>query len=352
MLQLSRTTTLSMGRPRKNPKDNQLPKRVTKNKYSYVWKPKGTKRSITLAPIVGTSMSKLWARYEEEKAKQHDIMTFTKLWHLFTASPAFCALSPRTQTDYRQYEKNLLPVFGNMRADDIKIEMVRIYMDKRGERSVNQANQELGGMSRVYGWGFERGYVKGNPCKGVRKFTLKPREVYVTDEEYLAIYEEASPALKVGMEIAYLCATRLGDILSLTWDQARKDGLFIQQGKTGKKQLKAWTDRLLHARNLAATLGGTEYVVCSSKGEKYSKSGFSDLWEKARAAASEKLGRKLKVTFHDLKAKGISDYEGSSRDKQLFSGHKTESQVLVYDRKLTVSPTLDLPIIEDSEDDD
>lgn len=352
MLQLSRTTTLSMGRPRKNPKDNQLPKRVTKNKYSYVWKPKGTKRSITLAPIVGTSMSKLWVRYEEEKAKQHDIMTFTKLWHLFTASPAFCALSPRTQTDYRQYEKNLLPVFGNMRADDIKIEMVRIYMDKRGERSINQANQELGGMSRVYGWGFERGYVKGNPCKGVRKFTLKPREVYVTDEEYLAIYEEASPALKVGMEIAYLCATRLGDILSLTWDQARKDGLFIQQGKTGKKQLKAWTDRLLHARNLAATLGGTEYVVCSSKGEKYSKSGFSDLWEKARAAASEKLGRKLKVTFHDLKAKGISDYEGSSRDKQLFSGHKTESQVLVYDRKLTVSPTLDLPIIEDSEDDD
>lgn len=351
-MQLSRTTTLSMGRPRKNPKDNQLPKRVTKNKYSYVWKPKGTKRSITLAPIVGTSMSKLWARYEEEKAKQHDIMTFTKLWHLFTASPAFCALSPRTQTDYRQYEKNLLPVFGNMRADDIKIEMVRIYMDKRGERSINQANQELGGMSRVYGWGFERGYVKGNPCKGVRKFTLKPREVYVTDEEYLAIYEEASPALKVGMEIAYLCATRLGDILSLTWDQARKDGLFIQQGKTGKRQLKAWTDRLLHARNLAATLGGTEYVVCSSKGEKYSKSGFSDLWEKARAAASEKLGRKLKVTFHDLKAKGISDYEGSSRDKQLFSGHKTESQVLVYDRKLTVSPTLDLPIIEDSEDDD
>ncbi len=66
----------------------------------------------------------------------------------------------------------------------------------------------------------------------------------------------------------------------------------------------------------------------------------------------KKLGRKLKVTFHDLKAKGISDYEGSSRDKQLFSGHKTESQVLVYDRKLTVSPTLDLPIIEDSEHDD
>jgi hypothetical protein len=126
-----------------------------------------------------------------------------------------------------------------------------------------------------------------------------------------------------------------------------KGWIIYPAGKTGKKQLKAWTDRLLHARNLTATLGGAEYVVCSSKGEKYSKSGFSVLWENARAAASEKLGRKLTVTFHDLKAKGISDYEGSSRDKQLFSGHKAESQVLVYDRKLTVSPTLDLPIIED-----
>ncbi|ECW3065283.1 integrase, partial [Salmonella enterica] len=29
-----------MGRPRKNPKDSQLPPRVTRNKYSYVWKPK------------------------------------------------------------------------------------------------------------------------------------------------------------------------------------------------------------------------------------------------------------------------------------------------------------------------
>ncbi|HBY2053373.1 TPA: integrase, partial [Klebsiella pneumoniae] len=57
-------------------------------------------------------------------------------------------------------------------------------------------------------------------------------------------------------------------------------------------------------------------------------------------AASEELGRPLDCTFHDLKAKGISDYEGSGRDKQKFSGHKTESQVLVYDRKVKISPTL------------
>ncbi|MCD3105112.1 integrase, partial [Salmonella enterica subsp. enterica serovar Enteritidis] len=49
----------------------------------------------------------------------------------------------------------------------------------------------------------------------------------------------------------------------------------------------------------------------------------------------------LDCTFHDLKAKGISDYEGTAKDKQKYSGHKTESQVLVYDRKVKMSPTLD-----------
>ncbi|EFT1861691.1 tyrosine-type recombinase/integrase, partial [Salmonella enterica] len=160
---------------------------------------------------------------------------------------------------------------------------------------------------------------------------------------YQAIYLEAAPALRVGMEIAYLCAARVSDVLSLRWSQVSDEGIFIQQGKTGTKQIKAWTDRLHDAIELARTLGGVTTVICSSKGTKYSKSGFNDLWEAARESAGIALGRKLNCTFHDLKAKGISDYEGSSKEKQLFSGHKTESQVLVYDRKVKVSPTLDRP---------
>ena len=35
-------------------------------------------------------------------------------------------------------------------------------------------------------------------------------------------------------------------------------------------------------------------------------------------------------TFHDLKAKGVSDFKGNKQDA---SGHKTAAQVAVYDRK-------------------
>lgn len=61
--------------------------------------------------------------------------------------------------------------------------------------------------------------MKGNPCKGVRKFTSRPRTVYISDEQYAAIYHEATPALCVAMEISYLCAARLGDVLDLRWDE-------------------------------------------------------------------------------------------------------------------------------------
>lgn len=339
-----------MGRPRKNPKDAQLPPRVTKNKYSYVWKPKGTKLSVTLGKIRDTSMSKLWQRYEEEKAKRHDVMTFSRLWGMFLASPAFTDLAIRTQTDYKQHQKKLLAVFGSMKADDIKIEQVRIYMDKRGITSKNQANQEVSSMSRVFGWGFERGYVRGNPCRGIRKFTLVDRDVYIPDEDYLAIYECARVEVQVAMEISYLCAAREGDVFDLQIPDLRADGIFIEQNKTGKKQIKQWTARLQAAVTLAskhfANKSPSGYVIPSPTGGRMNKKTFNTWWNNAKKQASLKLGRKIPGTFHDIKAKAISDYEGSSKEKQMFSGHKTESQVVTYDRKVKISPTLNAPPLE------
>ena len=45
---------------------------------------------------------------------------------------------------------------------------------------------------------------------------------------------------------------------------------------------------------------------------------------------------KIDFTFHDIKAKAITDWTG---DKKQFSGHKLDSQVAVYDRKAEVVKT-------------
>lgn len=336
-----------MVRKRNNPEDYKLPPRVYKTAYCYYFKPT-SKESISLGKI-SMSVAQVWAKYEALILELADVMTFAKLWGKFLASPYYLDLSARTQSDYLQHQKKLLAVFGKVKADNIKPEHVRAYMDKRGLQSRTQANHEMSSMSRVYRWGYERGYAKGNPCQGVSKFPKKDRDVYIPDEHYYSIYEAAAAKLKVAMEISYLCAVREGDIFDLKWMDVREEGIFIEQNKTGKKQIKSWTARLRAAFEMAREFNTnqiTGYVIPGPSGGRMIKRTFNKWWNAARNQAEQKIAETIPGTFHDIKAKSISDYEGSSKEKQMFSGHKTEGQVAVYDRKTRVTPTLDLPILK------
>ncbi|BAE74310.1 putative phage integrase [Sodalis glossinidius str. 'morsitans'] len=311
-----------MGRRRINPEDNKLPKCVRSNGYSYVFKPHGSTKTMGLGKIKETTITQVWANYERLMAELFITLTFAQLWTYFLDSAYFSELKPRTQKDYLQHQKKLLAVFGKVSVNSIKPEHVRTFMDKRGLQSKTQANYEMESMSRVYRWGYERGYVKSNPCAGVMKFKAVKRDRYITDDEYLAIYQAADKVVKAAMEIAYLCAARLSDVLDMKWQQVTEKGIFIQQRETGIKQIKVWTPRLREAIELARSVftskqTDTPVIMGQHKGH-YSKRGFSNRWMEARSKASGQLGYELDFTLHDLKAKGISDYSGSIKDKALF----------------------------------
>lgn len=240
-----------MGRKRA-PGNEWMPKGVFFRPSGYYWKPGGTTEK--LAPA-GASKSEVWIAFEKVVEGRKNILTFSQLWKKFLNSTDYSDLAPRTQKDYLAHEKYLLAVFGEAEAKTIKPEHVRRYMDARGKKSRVQANHEHSSMSRVYRWGYQRGFVPGNPCVGVDKFPKPQRDRYITDEEYLAIYEHASEPVKAAMEIAYLCAARVSDVLKMDWPQIMDKGIFIQQGKTGVKQIKAWTDRLRAAVDICRLWG-------------------------------------------------------------------------------------------------
>jgi len=122
------------------------------------------------------------------------------------------------------------------------------------------------------------------------------------------------------MALAYLCCARQGDLLTLSKSQLLPEGIFIKQGKTGKKQIKAWTGRLKAAIDLAASLPLKDGVV--SMYVRYTRGGNSR-WQAARErSAAEYPELSFDFTFHDLKAKGISDLEDSLTERQAISGHK------------------------------
>ncbi|EOX8516497.1 tyrosine-type recombinase/integrase [Salmonella enterica] len=140
---------------------------------------------------------------------------------------------------------------------------------------------------------------------------------------------------------SYPCAARQANVLALRWMQISDKGTFILQRKTGKKQIKVWIPRLQQALKTAQTecpkLSPDALVLYNNDRGQFIRKTFNNRWLKAVRAAQSKPGRQLDYTFHDIKAKAISDFEGSSWDKQIFSSHKTESQGLIYDRKVQIS---------------
>jgi len=233
-----------------------------------------------------------------------------------------------------------------MSPNDIKPEHVRKYLDKRGAKSRTQANREKAFMSRVYRWAYERGYAKGNPTKGVKQFKEIARDRYITNEEYNALFSISCHVVQVAMELAYLCCARQNDILEMKKSQLMEEGILIKQSKTAVAQIKGWSPRLTEAINMARNLPlnagmSSLYVIHQISGHKYTRDGFNSRWRKAKEEAKVKFPHlSFDFTFHDLKAKGISDLEGNLYEKQAISGHKNVEQTARYNRKIAVVPVV------------
>ncbi|MCU7976106.1 tyrosine-type recombinase/integrase [Shewanella sp. SW36] len=293
---------------------------------------------------ITASKAEVWTAYEKAVAEFSLEYTVDRLVMEYLDSANFKELAPRTQRD-RDRELNVFSkVFGSMLPDRIEPHHIRRYVDLRGQSSKTQANHELAAASVMFAWGYERGRCKSNPAKGIKKFKVKARDRYITDSEFDALLSCAEVRLKIACEISYLCAARQGDVLQLTWSQVNEDGLFIQQGKTGKKQIKAWSPRLREAIAEARTLHSgiaSIYVINKHPSGKLTQEGLRSAWKRAMAKMEMDYPQiERTFTFHDIKAKGVSDFEGTLSEKQQYSGHKTLAQVNTYDRKVEIVPTI------------
>jgi hypothetical protein len=157
-----------MAGKRKNPADNWMPPRVYRGKAAYEFRNKDNK-AIRLCALT-EPQSAVWLAYEKAVGEEKERRTFQTLADQFMCSPDFMDLAAETRKDYVKYSGKVLPVFGKINPDKIKPEHIRRYMDQRGLSSRTQANREKTFLSRVFRWGYERGYVQHNPCQGVKKF--------------------------------------------------------------------------------------------------------------------------------------------------------------------------------------
>lgn len=101
--------------------------------------------------------------------------------------------------------------------------------------------------------------------------------------------------------------------------------------KGSNDAITLWSDRLRDAINIAKNQErniSSDIIFSNEIGIQITDSAFSSSWGRRMEEFVEAGGKRF--TFHDLKAKGISDFEG---DKQVAGGHKTNAMTARYDRK-------------------
>jgi integrase len=236
-----------------------------------------------------------------------------------------------TYTGNLMEAKNLKQVFGKMLVLEIRPTHIAKYLDIRGLKAPIRANREIALLSHIFSYAMRWGQLDINPCIGVAKHPEKGRDRYITDHEFDSVRKIASELIAIVMDFAYITAMRRGDILKLRLDQITEEGIWIKQSKTGSKQLYELTNGLVdvvaRARALKRPIRGF-YLFCTRQGQPYSDTGFKAMWNRVQVKWAESGGERF--TFHDIRAKSLTDAKKLGLDVQSLAGHATMAMTEHY----------------------
>lgn len=139
----------------------------------------------------------------------------------------------------RQTFKQLLPRFGTVYMHTITRGEIESYLRER-KRAVSgvTCNRTLALLRHMFNIAIEKGYVRDNPVRGIKKFKEAPwRRKYVYSEEELQMLVNAAALhLKPILVVAIGTGLRKSDGLALRWDQVDfdHDVITLYMKKTGE----------------------------------------------------------------------------------------------------------------------
>lgn len=242
--------------------------------------------------------------------------------------------SEKWQIEQIRYLKRLDAVFGKMSPASVLPRHVRAYRHKREQTGrITTANRELDTLKHVFSMAVEWGVLDQNPAREIRRLKTERRSRYVTDTEFMAVYEVASPMMKGAMDLAILTGLRRGDILDLTRESLTEAGILVRTSKTGRGLLIEWSDEL---REVVSRIKGLRphirrHLIANRRGKRYTATGFGTNWQKTVDRAMQRNGLRQRFTFHDLRAKSASDDDLHAASARL--GHADTATTVRFYRR-------------------
>ncbi|WP_422992721.1 tyrosine-type recombinase/integrase [Undibacterium sp. Di24W] len=268
-----------------------------------------------------------WTELENDPVQEED-KTFTVVTNRYLKE-VLPSLKAHTQRDYSQYAALLIAVFGHIPIDKIRPRDIADYVRHRGESSKVRANREKALFSTIFNHARAWGYTDlTNPCIGIKGFKEKPRDRYVSDDEYTAVWDVVHPTVQDAMDLALCTGQRPADVLKILVTDIVDGKLFIKQGKTGKKlriaiegELAAVIDRIMAKPRDKVN----KSLLQDPNGQELTYAAMRSRFDKAR----EESG--VNFQFRDLRAKAATDTEDLAHAQSLL-GHKNRTTTEIYTR--------------------
>lgn len=306
-------------RPRK--KDRHLPAKMyhRHGAYYYVHKGKWTRLGVNLHESLAA-----YARLVDQPAGGMD-----KLIDRVLEDAEARGVKPNTMAQYKIAAAKLKKAFAEFSPEQVEPKDVAEFMDLMSA-TPNMANRCRSVLKMAFDIAVRRGIRDSNPVISIERHREARRDRYLTDDEYQRLLANASPALAPIIQIAYLTAQRIGDVLAIRRDDVTDEGIFFRQQKTGARLLVAMTPELKTAIDAAKALHGVTapmYLLGQRNGKIRSYRAVNDLFRRA----TERAGL-TDVRLHDLRAKSLTDAKRQGLNAQQLAGHTTEAQTVRYIR--------------------
>lgn len=211
-------------------------------------------------------------------------------------------LAPRTRLDYYTYREALYGVFSDCDPDDVESHEIAQYLEGRSAKKL--ANKEVAALSSAYNYAMRRGLAVRNPCRGVRRNKVKPRDRYVRHDEFLAVFNAAEEHVQDILACCYLMVLRPGEARRLRTSSITPEGVLIEESKTGKRKIVEWSPGLQFFLTRATSRHpASPFVFTNSRGEPWTEFAMHSVLRRLWVDGQPRW------RWHDLRAKGESDHK-------------------------------------------
>ena len=316
-----------MGRQRKT--DKHLPKRMYLRSGGYYFVD-----YLNKWHNLGRIYSKAMAEYGQLTDPDKPCKTISELLdrYLLEVAPLKAEATYKANISASKYIRAAL---GHIHINQLTPKLIYQYTDARKKTPVS-ANRELALLSHMYKKAIRWGYTDTNPCYRVEKFKEVPRDRYIEDWEYLAFREFAGPLVSAYMDFKLLTGLRKCDILRIRLSDIKEDGIHVHVSKSNKALIIEWSGSLREAfrniRKLDRPVKGM-YLFTTRKGQPYSDSGFSSIWQRKMRKAIKEGIIKERFRDHDIRAKTGSDSKDLQHASELLAHADKKITDRYYRRK-------------------